>query len=63
MSTNRVCKLSANCFCDVCGYYISLQQARHKMMPETNFFTAYKAYFGMKMGDQDKLWGTTLLLR
>ena len=40
----------------VCGYYISQQQTKHKVIPETKFFTVYETYFGMKMDDQDKSW-------
>ena len=29
---------------------------KHKIIPKTKFFKAYEAYFGMKMGDQDKSW-------
>ena len=36
--------------------YISQRQKKHKVIPETKFFIAYEAYFGMKMGDQDKSW-------
>ena len=56
MSLKRPCKISSDCFCYVCGYYINLRQMKHKIIPETKFFEAYEAYFGMKMGDQDKSW-------
>ena len=56
MSLKRSCKISSDCFCYVCGYYINPRQMKHKIIPETKFFEAYEAYFGMKMGDQDKSW-------
>ena len=56
MSVKRPCKVSSDFFCYVCGYYISQRQKKHKVIPETKFFIAYEAYFGMKMGDQDKSW-------
>ena len=56
MSLKRPCKISSDCFCYVCGYYINPRQMKHKIIPETKFFEAYEAYFGMKMGDQDKSW-------
>ena len=56
MSVKRPCKISSDCFCYVCGYYISPQQKKHKVIPETKFFIAYETYFGTKMGDQDKSW-------
>ena len=56
MSLKRPCKISSDCFCYVCGYYINPRQMKHKIIPETKIFEAYEAYFGMKMGDQDKSW-------
>jgi len=53
---NRACKLSPDCFCYVCGYDISPPQRKHEIMHETKFSIAYEAYFGVKMGDQDKSW-------
>ena len=56
MSVKRFCKISSDCFCYVCGYYINPRQVKHKTIPETKFFKSYEAYFGMKMGNQDKSW-------
>ena len=56
MSLKRPCKISSDCFCYVCGYYINPRQIKHKIIPETKFLKACEAYFGMKMGDQDKSW-------
>ena len=56
MIVKRPCKISSDCFCYVCGYYISPQQKKNKVIPETKFFIAYETYFGMKMGNLDKSW-------
>jgi len=37
MSLKRACRLSPDCFCYVCGYYISPTQVKHKIMHETKF--------------------------
>ena len=58
MSVKRPCKIFSGCFYYVCGYYISPQQKKHKVIPETKFFIAYETYFGMKMSDQDKSWAS-----
>ena len=54
MSLKKACKISSDCFCYVCGYYINSRQMKRKIIPETKFFKAFEAYFGMKMDDQDK---------
>ena len=56
MSVKRPCKISSDCFCYVCGYCISPQQKKHKVIPKTKFFITYETYFGMKKSDQDKSW-------
>ena len=56
MRVKRPCKISSDCFCYVCGYYVNSRQMKHKIIPETKFFKAYEAYFGMKMSEQDKSW-------
>ena len=62
MSVKRLCKISSDYFCYVCGYYISPQQKKHKVTPKTQFFIAYEMYFGMKMRNQDKSWALRFLL-
>ena len=56
MASSRKCKLSADCFCCVCGLYVSLKQVKYKINLEAKFAQAYERYFGMKIGDQDKNW-------
>ena len=47
MSKGRVCKLTVDYFCYVCGLYISPKQVKHNIVPRTKFCTAYKANFGV----------------
>ena len=42
MSVKRPCKIFSDYFCYVCGYYISPQQKKHKVIPETKFFIAMR---------------------
>ena len=56
MASSRKCKLSADCFCYVCGLYVSLKQVKYKINLEAKFAQAYERYFGIKIGDQDKNW-------
>jgi hypothetical protein len=56
MSKGRGCKLTADYFCYVCGFYTSPKQVKHNTVPGTEFCTAYKAYLGVPVGDQDKFW-------
>jgi hypothetical protein len=56
MASKRACKLSADSFCYICGYYIALKQEKHALFPDSNICKAYAAYFGVPVGDQDKSW-------
>ena len=56
MATSRACRLSSDCFCYVCGHYISPKQTKHCISSDTKFYLAYKLYFGMAIGDQEKSW-------
>ena len=54
----RKCKNEANMFCYICGDSMMKEQRRNI----TKFLRmVYKAYFGMKVGDQDKVWGSHIL--
>ncbi|GFV38650.1 uncharacterized protein TNCV_4412041 [Trichonephila clavipes] len=49
----RGCVNSPNCFCYICGSYTVTKQQRNI----SNFVQkVYFAYFGIKLGDQDKSW-------
>lgn len=56
MSSSRICKLSPDSFCYVCGHYIGPSQVKYKICINNKFCEAYNGYFGMPMGDQDKPW-------
>lgn len=56
MASSRHCKLSADVFCYICGYYIAPKQLKHPLNRGTKLWTAYAAYFEMNIGDQDKSW-------
>ena len=53
MSAGRKCKLHADSFCYVCG---GPKQVEYVIVPGTKFCEAYKAYFGVAVGDLDKSW-------
>ena len=52
----RGCENSPDTFCYVCGYYIGKKQVLHKIVRGAKVWIAYRLYFGMPMGDQDKPW-------
>lgn len=53
MISNRRCRSSPNSFCYICGNYVVKKQKRNI----TTFVKkVYFAYFGVKLGDQDKAW-------
>ena len=54
MSSKRKCRLSPNSFYYVCEYYIGSKQQKRKISPGMKLVTAYSAYFGVTIGDQDK---------
>ena len=63
MSSKRKCRLSPDSFCYICGYYIGSKQQKHKISPGTKLVTAYSAYFGILIGDQDKTWSPHVCCR
>lgn len=52
----RSCKTSPDSFCYVCGEYIGPKQVKHNIIFGSKLCQAYDAYFGVKVGDQDKTW-------
>lgn len=56
MSSSRVCKMSPNSFCYICGFYLGTKTVKHDIAIGTKLCDAYLAYFGMPIGDQDKSW-------
>ena len=52
-SSRRKCKLDPNVFCYICGSFTVSKQRQGI----TDFVKkSYLAYFGVKLGDQDKNW-------
>ena len=56
MMASRRCRNLPDSFCYVCGYYIGLKQTSYKIFQGTKVCIAYKLYFGVPIGDQDKSW-------
>lgn len=56
MATSRNCKHDADCFCYVCGVFLSSKSVKHGITDANNFCSAYKAYFGVPVGDQNRNW-------
>ena len=54
--SNRECNNSPNCFCYVCGFYISGKHTTYKIVKQTKYWTAYRLYFWIDIGGQDKPW-------
>lgn len=54
MATSRNWKHFVDSFCYVCGFYIGLKQIMNKIRLDSKSSFAYKKYFGMKLGNQDK---------
>ena len=59
--SSRECKNSPNCFCYICGFYISGKHTTYKIVKETKYWTAYRLYFRMDIGDQDKPWAPHII--
>ena len=43
-------------FCYVCGQFIKTRAIKYSVKARRKVCEAYKAYFGMSVGDQDKSW-------
>ena len=53
---SRGCKHPADAFCYVCGQFIKTRAKKYSVEASAKMCEAYKAYFGMPVGDQDKPW-------
>ncbi|KAI6646990.1 hypothetical protein LOD99_8989 [Oopsacas minuta] len=53
---SRQCKNSPDSFCYVCGYYVGDKHVSNKISKEAKYWEAYRLYFGMSIGDQEKAW-------
>jgi hypothetical protein len=53
---SRHCKHPADAFCYACGQFIKTRAKIYSVEASAKMCEAYKAYFGMPVGDQDKPW-------
>ncbi|MGH0163514.1 UNVERIFIED_CONTAM: hypothetical protein FKN15_045388 [Acipenser sinensis] len=51
---SRGCKHPADAFCYVCGQFIKTRAKKYSVEASAKMCEAYKAYFGMPVGDQYK---------
>ena len=59
-STRRCCKMTPDSFCCICGEYTFDKQKKNI----TDFVKkAYLAHFGVRLGDQDKLWAPHIVCK
>ncbi|XP_076365929.1 uncharacterized protein LOC143254903 [Tachypleus tridentatus] len=57
---SRSCKHYPDAFCYVCGQFIKTRAKKYSVTTSAIMCEAYKAYFGMPVGDQDKPWAPRL---
>ncbi|KAM3928102.1 uncharacterized protein RB166_006233 [Leptodactylus fuscus] len=53
---SRDCIHPADAFCYICGHFIKTREKKYSVEASAKMCEAYKAYFGMPVGDQDKPW-------
>ncbi|XP_076309279.1 uncharacterized protein LOC143224821 [Tachypleus tridentatus] len=53
---SRSCKHSPDKFCCICGQFIKTTVKKYSVTASAKICEAYKAYFSMPIGDQDKPW-------
>ncbi|XP_037400093.1 uncharacterized protein LOC119264997 isoform X2 [Pygocentrus nattereri] len=53
---SRGCIHPADAFCYVCGHFTKTRVKKYSVEASAKMCEAYKAYFGMPVGDQDKPW-------
>ena len=53
---SRGCLHPEDAFCYVCGQFIKTRVRKYSVKACHKMCKAYKAYFGMPVGDQDKSW-------
>ena len=54
--SKRGCKHSTDAFCFVCGEFIKTRAKKHSVLASAVLCKAYKSYFGMPVGDQNRSW-------
>ncbi|QQP57315.1 Uncharacterized protein FKW44_002252 [Caligus rogercresseyi] len=55
-SARGSCKHNTGNFCYVCGVFLNVKSVKYNIVEGNLFCSAYKAYFGVQVGDQDKSW-------
>ena len=53
---SRGCLHPADAFCYVCGQFIKTRARKYSVKACRKMCEAYKVYFSMPVGDQDKSW-------
>ncbi|XP_042889698.1 zinc finger and BTB domain-containing protein 14-like isoform X3 [Penaeus japonicus] len=53
---SRDCKYPADAFCYVCGEFIKAGASKYSVGTSARMCEAYNAYFGIPVGNQDKVW-------
>lgn len=53
---SRGCKHPSDAFCYICGTFIRVRSKKYSLDISLRVCHAYRAYFGMPIGDQDKSW-------
>ena len=56
MSKRSSCKYSSDAFCFICGELIKTRARKHSVLASAKMCEAYKSYFNMPVGDQDRTW-------
>ena len=55
-SARGSCKHGSGNFCYVCGVFLNVKSVKYTIFKGNLFCSAYKAYFGVQVGDQDNSW-------
>ncbi|XP_076348414.1 uncharacterized protein LOC143246083 [Tachypleus tridentatus] len=61
--TSRSCKHSPDTFWYKCGQFIKTRTTKYSVTTSAKMCEAYKAYFGMPVGDQDKPWTSHIICK
>ena len=55
-SAQGSCKHGPDNFCYVCGVFLNVKSVKYTIVERNLFCSAYKAYFGVQVGDQGNSW-------
>jgi len=56
MASRRSCKHPVDAFCFICGEFIKTRGKKFSILSLVKMCEAYKVYFEMPVGDQNKSW-------